>query len=311
MKVIIPFARDVSRQPNAPDDVDAKQLAYWRCIEACVTSLRRHHSPDEVSAYLVTDCAVPPGTRQHLQSEGIDIVAKPFSFDPGASATTYRSSFYKLDALEAAVEMDDDVLIIDPDVLFIRPLDRLIAQVKKRDVLFYSIDPEEVGPRHFGLTCAEIEAAIPRELLPESHGHLRSFVGGEALAVRKDVAGPLLEQFRVLFETNVKKNQLFKTEEHIYTCIPALEWDSDLLNGLVCRSWTHMSAKETVSPTSTTVVVHLPAEKGVLFKILAQTRAWPAASELLRLAYFRAAFSRWIALRKAGRLAFSAFARLT
>lgn len=310
MKVIIPFARDASRQPNAPDDIASKQLAYWNCIEACVTSLRRYHSRDDVCAYVVTDCTPPLSTRRHLEAEGVQLLPRPFMFDPGPSATAYRSSFYKLDALEEASRLADDVLLIDPDVLFINPLDRITALLEERDVLFYQIDPDEVGACHFGLTHEQVEEAIPSHLTAAHPGKLATFVGGEALAVRRGVVCPLLEQFRVLFETNVKMRKLFRTEEHIYTCIPALNWNSQPLNGLVCRSWTHMSAKGTCSPTSTTVVVHLPAEKSVLFKLLARTKAWPTASEALRSAYFSAVFSRWIALRKAGRLAFSALAKL-
>jgi hypothetical protein len=310
MRILIPLAKDASNHPNAPRDATAKETTYWRCVEACVNSIYLTNKHAEAEIAIIADHDPPPSTKCFLDFRQIEIIDRPFLYDPGLSAKFYRSSFYKIDALEIASKTRHDTMIIDPDVLFIKSVDPLIDALSKCDVLVYSLDSREVKDPHFGMTKAQIRSSIPKKLLAERADALNCFIGGEVIAINGASTRLVFELFSDLFLENVRKKNLFKTEEHIYSCVPALKIRSQNINKFVCRSWTHLGARYLCKPTDSTIVVHLPAEKSVLLKILSRTKYFPFLSNATKQSYFILIFSQFSLVRKLARLSFSCISRL-
>jgi hypothetical protein len=310
MRILIPLAKDASNHPNAPRDATVKETTYWRCVEACVNSIYVTNKNAEAEIEIIADHEPPASTKRFLDFRQIKIIKRQFRYDPGLNAKFYRSSFYKIDALELASKTRRDTVIIDPDVLFIKSVDPLIDALKKCDVLIYSLDSREVKDPHFGMTRAEILSSIPKKLLAEGADVLNFFIGGEVIAINGASTGLVFELFSNLFVENVRRKSLFKTEEHIYSCVPALSIRSQKINEFVCRSWTHLGATYLCKPSDSTIIVHLPAEKSVLLKILSRTKYCLFLSNAAKQCYFSLIFSDFSLVRKLARLSFSCISRL-
>lgn len=145
--VVIAYFADGSVYPRAGARRSHGET-YWANIAACAATLRHVAGPtpelvvfagDEPPEPMAAVLAVAGGRVRHL-----DFARRP----PADFYERYLGSLYVLDVMAAlADEVDDDdvVLLVDPDIVWVRPIEPLVADVRAGGVVAYDLQvPEDV-----------------------------------------------------------------------------------------------------------------------------------------------------------------------
>lgn len=134
MIVALPFAWRIGGAESTPSvstrSADKRLDVYFRCIVATFSSFRRWNP--QADLVLISDGEPPPPYSEALRRFGVDVLLADFDhLPPEGFAPSFRTSMYMLDVLSAASRIDgwDHLVVIDPDLLCMRPLDGLIDSV--------------------------------------------------------------------------------------------------------------------------------------------------------------------------------------
>ncbi|MGW7816910.1 hypothetical protein ACWGLF_02030 [Streptomyces puniciscabiei] len=106
-------------------------LSYFRCMASAFGSVRRWN-PD-AGLVLVTAQPLPEPYAGQLARIGVETVLAPFAHRPPEGlGTGWASSLYHLDAMHALAARGGTLVFTEPDVLCMRPLDAMLAEVGDR-----------------------------------------------------------------------------------------------------------------------------------------------------------------------------------
>ncbi len=256
--VAIPFVRiDATQNPNLAvregrDPVEP----YFRTMTVAFASLRRWH-PD-ANLEFISNAEPPAAYLAHFDRMGVAV--KLVSFDhrpPEGFARHFTASLYLLDALGSFTAAE--TVVVDPDVLCIAPLDRML-----RD------NGGKVGALRMDFPADEIINGINRAQAGELHGVLGEpaqspdHFGGEAYVIPAEHLDSILSRCEKAWVLTLKRHEMgqtkFTTEEHVLSYavrgVPL-----NYLNDHVRRIWTTHRYRRVNGQESKLTLWHLPAEK--------------------------------------------------
>ena len=272
---------------------DQFQAVYWRCAVASLATSRRTNAGAQHVFY--TNLGALPTVDGHdlgalFAAWNVEVVRLPYSFlPPDGYYGQWRSQFYVFDILRhlAGRLADGDVaVLLDSDVVWARPADRLVAATRRAGALTYDVGLEPDLPEH-GLTLLEM-GALYAEVLgalgidrppPEA---APPYTGGEIVAAtgatlrRLDaLAGPLWAEMLRRHAAGLPR---FYEESH---ALSFLYYALDILDGtanpFIRRIWTTLPESRPgagdggsdARPTDLALTLwHVPAEKRTGFRHL-------------------------------------------
>lgn len=275
LTVAVPFVRvDASQNPNLTlQHGDDPTLPYYRAMVVAFASFRRFNPG--LSLKVVSTCPPPAEVAGALVDLAVEIVLVEFSHKPPAGFTDkFEASLYLLDALEALG--DRDVLLIDPDVLCVGPIDGMLSEVAGR-VGAMSIDYD---PDHSVHGLSRVEAGMLHGLLGEPHP-APTYFGGEVYFIPADLSPVVRNRAEVAWKLALSRHDAgqskFVTEEHLlgYALRGAPVAD---LTGFVKRIWTARRFRNVDGMEQELLMWHLPAEKDrgfpALYAAAVDTASW-------------------------------------
>jgi hypothetical protein len=219
------------------------------------------------SRVIYVDKRIPAEWFERLQRFDVNVIEVPFRHKQTSEFYhRFGGSLFTLDVMQ---HLQDYTLLVDPDVLVMRPLGELFdfAQGKLGVIPINYNSGADVN----GLTLEEIRE-IHEELSLLSH-NAPSHVGGEFLIMSADVRKRVVPLAQKIWVENIlryKRGQTyFRTEEHVFSAIAQHVPFVDI-SSFAKRIWT-TSRLRTVSPSDHELSLwHLPAEKGRGFSSLHQ-----------------------------------------
>jgi len=266
MQIVIPFAQVKAINPNLPNRNPASTLeSYLKCIAVSCHSFRSHNSA--IRIILITNSEIVGETKSILSALNVEVVNVPFTFVPSAEfGHKFKGCFYFFDALRS---LNEDSLIIDPDVICLGNLTNLVRSLGRNIAVFRpNFHPEKLINGISPLDAVEIYRTYRRGYTNLHPDH----VGGEAIYFPKECISNFIAEVSQFWEWNLsqakKGSRFLTTEEHIITCILG-ENDCDNLNEYVSRIWTTRSYREVEGhekDPDQLILWHLPSEKHKGFK---------------------------------------------
>lgn len=254
----IAFARVGSEQnPN----VRASRLSdpaepYFKAMTVAFASLRRWNPA--LSLLLITNEMPPTQYADSLGRLGVSIRMTEFEHRPPEGfAARFNASLYMLDAMAACASQS--TLFVDPDVLCIRPLDRMLQSVGERVgglPIDYPLDHDING-------LSRREAAKLHVLLGEPE-QLAAHFGGECYVIPESKAEELRTRTELAWGLALTRHSSglsrFTTEEHLLSyglrAMPVARLDRE-----VRRIWTAARYRTVTGAEDRLTLWHLPAEK--------------------------------------------------
>ncbi len=224
MLIVLPFtwAGGAEATPNAkqkgaagPSDI------YFRCMTATLASFRRWH-PD-ARLVLAVDVAPPHPFDEQLRQLGVTTRLGTFAHRPPAGfPPRFVTSLYLLDALRSgrAVPGWDRLVVIDPDLFCMEPLDRLLSALDRTPgsvgamLIDYPVEHDMNG-------LTRREAAGMATYLDGAAAPVAPHYGGKFLVVPRDRLDPLLDRaeraWTDALERFRSRTPHFVTEEHLFS----------------------------------------------------------------------------------------------
>lgn len=273
--VAIPFVRvDASQNPNlvvreGRDPADP----YFRTMTVAFASLRRWH-PDATLEF-ISNAEPPAAYQEHFDRMGVQVKIVPFGHRPPEGfARHFTASLYLLDALGSLSA--EETLVVDPDVLCVRPMDLMLQQVNGK-----------VGALRMDFPDYEDINGITRVQAGELHGALGEpadspeHFGGEAYVIPRRHLAAIMERSERAWALTLQRHSngqmKFMTEEHILSyAVRGVPLQP--LNDHVRRVWTTHRYRRVNGKESSLTLWHLPAEKdrgfAALFPAAIDTTSW-------------------------------------
>lgn len=261
MQIIIPFAQVEAINPNLrANNLSDSVSQYFRCIAVAAQSFRLNNP--EINIKVITNRRIPFEFESIFLKLGVEVEIRTYGFNPPPQfGNSFRGCFYLFDAL---MHLDQDSLIIDPDVVCVKNLDPIKGNFGKKIAVFY---PEfEVDKMINGLsptTASEIYQEYKLETPKKTPEH----IGGEVIYVPKELGVQLLEMIHDLWEWNSNRaiNGLsyLTTEEHFLSVL-LRDQDIDSLSNIVSRIWTtktYRAIEGKNKDIDSLYLWHLPSEK--------------------------------------------------
>lgn len=259
----IAFAKaPASQSPNIRrrSHGDAAGLYYAAMCVAFATVARWN---SDTARVLVTDSPVPQEFAVRFETLGVEVMQVEFAHRPPAGFHGhFNASLYTLDAMAELASRfpKDDLCLMDPDVVAVRPLDPLWSHADFAvGALPIDVPPGEVMN---GLSALQAEE-LHRQLDPSLAGPPEHF-GGEVYVFRAETIAPVLERaedaFQLALQRHGQGQPKFTTEEHLLNY--ALRRSNvSRLDDRVRRIWTAPRLREIGPDPERLVLWHLPAEK--------------------------------------------------
>jgi hypothetical protein len=256
--VAIPFVRvDPSQNPNLSVKAGEDPIrAYYRSMVVAFASVRRFN-PDAI-LWLITNEFVSSPYREQLQQLGVHFKIEEFQHLPSVDFTKrFAASLYLIDSLNALTQKT--TILIDPDVLCIRPLDDMISQTSGAAGVLpinYAADHDVNG--------------LSRRQAGELHGVLGEpqeapiHYGGEVYILPLDLLPTIRIRCERAWNLAIQRNRegetKFHTEEHILSfALRGVQTVS--LEQFVRRIWTAHRLRQVSGRENELTLWHLPAEK--------------------------------------------------
>lgn len=264
--LIIPFVRmDADQNPNMKiNDTTQQQAAYWRSMFVTLASFRRWN-PD-LRLQVATNAPLPGWVEQ--QFAGLRIETRIVDFNhraPQGFSKSFGGSVYLLDVL-GDQRPDEDVLLVDPDVVCVRPLDNVWqACTDTCGTLPIETDPDD--PNN-GLSLSEARA-IHMEL--GGSGLMPSHTGGEFMVIpgvrKAELWGHVDHAWADSIVRFREGRPHMCTEEHVLTYAFSRMETIDL-TPFIRRIWTAARVRTVRVGDRDLTAWHLPAEKERGFPLL-------------------------------------------
>ena len=273
MKVIVAVAywRDMGRYPRADLSKRAGDV-YLHNTATMAATWRQVASLEDVSFVLCTN-VVPTGeVGDQLDRLGVERWEVPFdSRPPEGYFDRFSASTYSLDVLRAfADRMDpsDVLLLMDPDVVWVRDPAPLVAQAQRAGLVVKEI---RYPPEHedLGVTPLELTDLVAEMSGRPADGLVRR-VGGELVAATKEELRRWVAACDTAWAASVRRfeqglSPRLNTEEHVFSYAlevlgyPPEECTTELLR----RVWTRPGRLRNVRGDELDCVAwHVLAEKG-------------------------------------------------
>jgi hypothetical protein len=266
MQIVIPFAQVAALNPNLPNlNLSSTLESYFKCIAVTCHSFRANN-PD-MKIILITNQKLEGEIKFILSALSVKVIITPFSFNPPADfGDNFRGCFYLFDALKV---LEEDSLIVDPDVICLGNLKPMIDGLSNKIAVFNpNFHPEKAINGISPNAAADIFKGYKQDYRILSPKH----VGGEAIFFPKDAISRFTAEVSQFWEWNVsqaeKKLRFLTTEEHIITCIIG-DTDCDTLSGYISRIWTTRAYKDIEGEEKDPdrlILWHLPSEKNKGFR---------------------------------------------
>lgn len=228
--VVVSYFRDRSRYPRS-GRAARRDAVYWANIAVNAATLR-HVAGDDVDFLVCAGEAPPARAGKVLADAGAQVREVAFDHQPADDFyTRYTGSLYVFDVMEALapeVADDDVVLLVDPDIVWVRPPDPLVADVRRGGVVAYDLG---VGPDlpMCGLTRAEqgrILGEIAAEALPDqapADDVVPRHFGGECYgmlgAELRDVVTALAPLWEATLRRYEQGRDHYHVEEHLMNAV--------------------------------------------------------------------------------------------
>lgn len=256
--VAIPFVRvDAGQNPNIRSAGNEHVAAYFRAMTVAFAAVRRLH-PD-ARLELISNAGPLGEFRSVFSGLGVEARIVPFNHRPPEGfAKVFEGSLFLLDALDHLSA--GTTVLIDPDVLLVRPLDALLKELDGR-----------VGAVRIDYSRAQNINGLSRTQAMELHGLLdapvpvpQQHMGGEFYVIPEALAEVLRRHVASAWELSLDRfaqgRTYFTTEEHVLSyalrAVPLLD-----LNEHVRRVWTAHSFRNVSKEDAGLTAWHLPAEK--------------------------------------------------
>ena len=261
------------------------QAVYWRCAVASLATSRRLNPAARHRFY--TNLGALPHVDGHdveaLFAEwNVEVVRLEYTFQPPVGYFgQWRSQFYVFDLVRhlAATLADGDVaILLDSDVAWVRPAERLVAATRRAGALTYDvgIEPDEhmhgLTLRDMGALYAEVLPALgidrpaPEAPPPYTGGEIVAATGATLRRIDA-LAGPLWAEMLRRHTAGLPR---FYEESH---ALSFLYYALDVLDGtanpFLRRIWTNLPDGNDARPTDLGLTLwHVPAEKKTGFRYL-------------------------------------------
>ncbi|MBK1832386.1 hypothetical protein JIN77_16730 [Verrucomicrobiaceae bacterium R5-34] len=266
---------DNSNHPQVGTNIGAQRVKnhYWRSAVCLYASAHAHH-PEARKILLVNK--MPPETidgydyrslldRFNVELVEFDSITRP----PEGYHTGWNTQFIVIDALETLwrkVSPTSQVMLLDSDCLFVKPVDQeIIDRVKKLGVLQYTLwDADDISEN--GLTNYEL-AELGREYSDQVTTDVIKYAGGEIFFGDYKALESVIKEARRAYDISIKRNskglKKFNEEAHLLSYVYHLVGGKDYsANDLIKRIWTDRSLYCTVNGEENNLTIwHLPAEK--------------------------------------------------
>ena len=239
---------------------EAPSESYFRAMTVCFASLRRWNSDLELT--LVTTSRPPDRHAAAFERLGVSIRILPFSHSPpDGFSRRFITSLYMLDAL--ALSAEADTLFLDPDVVCIRPLERMMASLAGAAGAAGAL-PIDYPPDHDINGLSRRQAGQLHALLGEP-ADFPVHYGGECYVIPRETWPALSRRaedgWQLALERFASGDVRFTTEEHILSFalrgVPVRSVESDIR-----RIWTASRYRTVRGDEADLTFWHLPAEKG-------------------------------------------------
>ena len=286
------YAESESEQSHYPrvtgegaSSTEAFQAVYWRCIVASLATSRRMNAGAQHVFY--TNLGALPTVDGHdigalFAAWGVRVVRLDYTFQPPEGYYgAWRSQFYVFDILRhlAGTLADGDVaVLLDSDVVWAHPAERLVAATRRAGALTYDVGLEPDLPEHgltlreMGTLYAEVLGALgidrpPPEAPPPYTGGEIVAATGATLRRIDALADPLWAEMLRRHAAGLPR---FYEESH---ALSFLYYALDILDGtanpFVRRIWTTLPEGSDARPTDLGLTLwHVPAEKRTGFRHL-------------------------------------------
>jgi hypothetical protein len=165
--VVVSYHPDTSHYPRSGRRED-RRTTYWTNIATNAATLRHVHG--DGPAFVVFAGDEPPSEAADVLREAqveirhLDFARRP----PEDFYYRYVGSLYVLDVMAALADEvadDDVVLFVDPDVVWMAPIDPLVADVRTGGVVAYHLDVPDTVP------MCHLSRRAQGEVLTEITGH--------------------------------------------------------------------------------------------------------------------------------------------
>ena len=220
--VVISYHTDTSHYPRSGRPEDRRDT-YWTNIATNAATLRHVHGPGpEILVFAGDEPASTPATvlrEAAVEIRHVDFARRP----PEDFYHRYLGSLYVLDVMAALVDevADDDVLLfVDPDVVWMAPIDPLVADVREGGIVAYHLDVPDTVPM-CRLTRRE-QGEVLREITghgPPADGPAYPHFGGELYGMLGAELRSVLPELERLWAATMARYMQglthFNVEEHL------------------------------------------------------------------------------------------------
>ena len=222
---------------------------------------------------LFTNTSLAPSKRtssliNFIQSLGVEIIFTDLTYKtPDGFYGAWRNQFYVIDILERAENLDmGDLLLLDSDCIFVKPVDELFAKISTHGALAYDLDYPDTHDIN-GLTRIQLQSVF-QELGVTSKENLARYAGGEFIGISAEFRHRMLTTIREGWKHNLERFSLglrkLNEEAHLlsyaYT-VHNIPYAS--ANPFIRRIWTSRIYRNASKSDLDLMIWHVPAETKV------------------------------------------------
>jgi len=264
-------------QVGGRSDVPQFQEIYWRCI-VCFFASSLAVNPD-AEHVLYTNTKVPTvdgmDLKLLLSKWGVEVIALPISKRLAAgSVSSWGNQFYVFDVIQhhASSGSGSDLLLLDSDMIWLRPVDELVADLGRFGALTYELGDDE----HPLNEAINGQSRAGLALFAQEHGlqavDMVPYCGGEFYAATAERNAAVARQAEALWADVLAQGQTAPREEaHLLSVIYALEGIKiGTGNRYIRRMWTTFRHNNLRGEDEALTLWHLPSEKRTGFRDLFQ-----------------------------------------
>lgn len=257
-----------SPQLGQSSDAPEVQRAYWRCIAVFYASSL---AVNPTARHLFYSNVRPPTIDGIDMAElfaewGVECVLLPISWRiPAGKVHAWANQFYIFEILDhlAANKMADRFMLLDNDVIWLKPVARIEPEIDRHGALTYLLDDAVYGPDKTinGLSARGMARFVA------SHGgraeEVVPYCGGEFYAATCEATARLAARARELWpEIAEQVPDAPREDGHMFSVLYAIEGtEIGTANGIIRRLWTTFHYHNLSPADDQLTIWHLPAEK--------------------------------------------------
>ena len=273
-----------SPQLGQNSDAPEVQQAYWRCIAVFyASSLTVNPGARHVFFSNVRPPTVGGIDLERLFARwGVEVVALPITWRLSSDdVSAWANQFYIFEILQylAANPVAERVLVLDNDVIWLRPVTAMARAIDQHGALTYLLDDRDYSGDSMinGLSGKGMARFVARHGGPVEAA--TPYCGGEIYAATQGLTVRFAERARALWpEVSVQAADAPREDGHMLSVLYALEHvEIGTAKGFIRRLWTTFHFHNLAPEDRGLTIWHLPAEKKTGFAdLFAQVTANPS-----------------------------------